>query len=286
MQNDIFLSVNSDGGNTEGIGSMVQYQLFVYALAKNLNLGYAFFGFKNLQHYQHHEDYTQDSWCKKINGYFNLPNELIDEDYKLVNLNLNQVSDFINFLNSNKSNDKKVVINIRQWDILKLDVNSYKSYFLELSKRIKHDTLLNEDKNHISIHIRSENKMDSLLEPSLDANREFFDSSKIDFYKNIIQKINNIPSKKQKKYHIHSQIKENDLLFIKDIVGDKNIQFYNNVYPWISLSCMIQSNVLVASKSSFSYIAHLLNKNKCLFRNNFWQNLYKETILVDNKGNF
>ena len=280
--NNIYLSVNSDGNNSEGIGSMVQYQLFAYALAKSLNLKYAFFGFKNLEHYQNHIGYTQSMWCEKINNYFNFPNELDSDNLSVIKLNLQELFEY---LNSNPKIDKNIVIDIRQWDLLRLNANLYKKYFFELSDRINHEVFLETNKNNISLHIRSRSKLDEVFEPVLNTDREFFDNNNIDYYKKILKKIDEQESKKEKIFHIHTQLSENELTSLKDGINSE-FKYYCNDLPWNSLSCMIQSDILIAAKSSFSYIGHLLNKNKCLFRNNFWQSLYKETILLDNKGNF
>lgn len=279
--NEIYLTVNSDGGNSEGIGSMVQYQLFLYSLCKSLNLKYAFLGFKNLQHYQNHKDYTQSMWCEKVNDFFNFPNELYNNDYTIIKMGLHE---FFEYYKSKPKTNKNVVIDIRQWDLLNLNVNLYKKYFFELSDYIKH-TIELEPNNNISLHIRSRSELDKVLEPNLNTDREFFDEKFFLYYKNIIKKIDEMPSKKEKIYHIHTQLNEEEINFIQEGIKSKFI-YYSNDYPWNSLSCMIQSNVLIGAKSSFSYIAHLLNKNKCLFRNNFWQNLYTTTILLDERGNF
>lgn len=279
---NIYLSVNSDGCNSEGIGSMVQYQLFAYSLAKSLNLKYAFLGFKNLQHYQNHTDYTQSMWCEKINKYFNFPNELHSDNFSTIKLELR---DLYNYLNNNLKIDENIVVDIKQWDLLRLDVNPYKQYFFELSDRINHTLSLESDKNNISLHIRSRSKLDEKLEPVLNTNREFFDKKYIHYYKNVLKRIDGEKSKKEKIFHIHTELSREELSSLQDGIDSKFV-YYCNDFPWNSLSCMIQSNILIGAKSSFSYIAHLLNKNKCLFRNNFWQSLYKETILLDDKGNF
>ena len=275
---NIYLKVNSDGENSEGIGSMAQYQLIAYGLCKQLNLKYAFLGFKNLQHYQHHPEYTKDTWCELFDNYFNFPNELINHDYDVIKMGL---SDLFNYIKTKTKLNKDVVIDINQHELFHLNINDYRQNINNLSDNINHKIKLDKTKNNISIHIRALNKIDTDLDPV----RECFDETKISYYSNLIKNIDKAPSKKEKIYHIHAQIEETTLKFLEEHI-DSEIIYHINANPCISLSYMIQSDLLVGSKSSFSYIAHLLNKNKSLFRNNFWSRLYYQTFLIDENGNF
>jgi hypothetical protein len=275
---NIYLKVNSDGENSEGIGSMAQYQLIAYGLSKHLNLKYAFLGFKNLQHYQHHSQYNKNSWCELFNNYFNFPNELFHHDYDEIKMG---IYDLFNYIKTKNKLNKDLVIDINPKELFHLNVNDYKQHINKLSDNINHKIQLDKTKNNISIHIRSLNKIDTDLDPV----RDYFDETKTSYYSNLINNIDKVPTKKEKIYHIHSQTEETKLKFLEENINSKII-YHINSNPCISLSYMIQSDLLVGSKSSFSYIAHLLNKNKSLFRNNFWMHLYHQTFLIDENGNF
>jgi hypothetical protein len=67
----IYLSTSPDGRNVEGIGAMVQWQLFTKALSQLFNCNYIFRGFKNFTHYQYF-NITQEKFAGDINHFFNL----------------------------------------------------------------------------------------------------------------------------------------------------------------------------------------------------------------------
>jgi hypothetical protein len=276
----IYLAADSNSKN-EGIGSATQYQLFLYGVCKKLNLKYAFLGFKDINMYQFHPEYDVTTWANKFTEYFNFPNELITDNYIIKHVaDLNDVQNFIK--NEDINTDTLLLLPPLLAGLLQLNSNEYREHFYTLSDNIKHDSVLDNTKYNISLHIRSLNKFDTDPNPI----RELFDSNKNNYYTNIISNICKIQTEKEKIFHIHTQLNQETFNFLKQSQPDCTFIFYENTYPWVSLSCMIQSDILVGANSSLSYIAHLLNKNKSIFRNNFWHSLYSDCILADENGNF
>ncbi len=92
----IYLSTNSNGTNTEGIGAMAQYQLHTYALSKIFNINFTFSPFINLQHYQYH-NVTQKQFCDDINSFFNFPDHLKNKDYDSINCYVYEIEEKIKY---------------------------------------------------------------------------------------------------------------------------------------------------------------------------------------------
>lgn len=269
------MTSTNDGLHTEGIGSMAQLQLFTYALAKSINVKYAFNGFKNLHHYQYHPEFTSDTWSNKFTDFFNLPNELdFNEPYDMILVN--DINKLYNTVSNYKNLEKNLIISLIGSELVKLNIFYLKKYLFDLSDRVKHPVILDNNYEHISIHARVFTETDS------DPNRVFYSNDKQNYYKQLIKNIFEKFSGKPKKLHIHSQIPKENFSYLNEYEPN----FYINSYPWESISCMIQSNYLIGSASSFSYISHMLNKNKFFINRGFYHSLYNDSIIVDDNGNF
>jgi hypothetical protein len=275
---NLFLTHTGDAAR-EGIGAATQYILFTYASSRNLNLKFKFNGFSNVDQYQFHPEYDINTWADKFNRFFNFPDDSIPFDHQ--NIQLNNIPEVEDYIKNNLINTPTVVtLKSKNNGLLNINPEPLKQYFWELTERINHDTILDENTYNISLHIRSFNACDTDPNPG----RQYYSDDKKTFYINLINKILQIPTDKPKKFYLHTQIGEENFSYLKDLNCDYTV--LNNTYPWISLSYMIQSDLLVGANSSFSYIAHLLSKNKSIFRNDFWHTLYADTILVDTQGNF
>lgn len=265
----------NDGLNTEGIGSMAQIQLIVYALAKSLNVKYAFGGFKNLHHFQYHPEFTSDTWSNKFTNFFNLPNELnFNDSYDV--LHIDDINTLIDTISNIKNLKKNLVLSVLRSELLNLNISNFKKYLFKISDGINHPFILDKNCEHISVHARVFTETDN------DPYRNYYTKNKQNFYKTLIENIFKKFPETKKKLHIHSQIPEENFSYLNEY----NPIFYINSYPWESLSCMIQSNYLIASSSSFSYITHMLNKNKFFINRGFYHSLYNDSIIVDDEGNF
>lgn len=286
----IFLSTDSDAKHTEGIGAMVQYQLHTYSFAKLNNLKYAFFGFKNMQHYQYF-DINQKQFTDDINTFFNFPNELNDNYYDLIkNVDLN--TDIEYFINKYKENKENILLEVTPKSIMKFaDSNIEKietsGYIKELREHLVFENekkYFSNDFKNISIHIRKYTTTDC----DLSSVREYYTLENRNKIINILKKVTDKFFTKEKiKIHVYSQGNEEEFYFLTFLNNDRiEVIFHIEEYPIVSLYHMINSDILIGANSSFSYISHLYGKTVNIFRNNFQHSLYKEkTHFFDYNGN-
>jgi hypothetical protein len=278
----IYLATNSDGKHTEGIGAMVQYQMACYAAAKMHNLNYAFFGFKNLTHYQYF-DITQQKFCDDINHFFSFPNQFNkSKDYEIHQFDeLN--SEFFEFLKSQNQEENSLcfvsptwLMNFMQSNLKSIEDNKL---FKNLKNYIqKPKDVENRKKLKVLIHVRKLTKTDCDPNPI----RDLYDNTK---QNRLIKLIKIFLKIVDCEVHIHSQGK--DVLEIKNYISDKEAVFFHlDEYPTKTLWDMIGSDILVAANSSLSYIAHLYGNQITLIRDNFYHKMYEDTIFLDSNYEF
>lgn len=286
---NIYLSTSSDGLNTEGIGAMVQYQLFTYALSRIFKVGYFFEPFKRIQHYQYF-DVSQEDFCLDINNFFNFPSELEKkEELDVIDVKLDD--NLKKLIDKFSSSNKKIIFNIKDDNFMriidskitiieKLNILNNISERIQLTEKLRY---FQNDEFNISIHIRRKTKTDCCSSPM----REYFQEDSKNKITNILQQTIEKFGKTNNKImiNVYSQGNENDFDFIKNKFKT-NTRLHIEQYPIISLYHMIHSDVLIMANSSFSYIAHLLSKNITLVRNSFYHSTYhKNKYFYDQKGN-
>jgi hypothetical protein len=280
----IYLATTADGKHTEGLGVMAQSQMACYAASRKLGINYAFFGFKNLTHYQYF-DITQQKFCDDINHFFSFPNEFLNkEDYEILNFEkideqflnhiqiLNPDEDFVCFISPGG------MTSFLQENINLIESNCW---IKDLRKNIKlKDSVCDENKLILAVHLRKFTQTDCDTNPI----RDYFNESKKNKIISLIEKICSIKNNAVE-VHVHSQGDE-----LKNFANEfkhRDIHLHLDEYPIYSLNNMINSDILVAANSSFSYIAHLYGKPITLIRDNFYHKTYnKTTILFDNEYNF
>ncbi len=286
---DIYLKTNSDGVGTEGIGAMAQYQIHAYAISKINNIKYAFFGFKNFQHYQNNL-VTQQQFCEDINNFFNFPNELNNNVYDVYELS--SISNISLLKEQFKNHDRDIVLELPSSLIMPhADSNIHNENYTNHIKNLRKNLYIKEDKKYfdkntknIAIHIRVKNNFDICNSQS----REYFlESDKYKILNILSQSIKKFFNNEKVSIHVYSQGLIENFEFI-NILKNENIQiiFHIEEYPIISLYHMIESDLLIMSNSSFSYIAHLFSNNICLTRKSFYHNTCNENkYFFDGKGN-
>lgn len=282
----IYLTTNSDGNNTEGIGAMVQYQIICYILSKINNFDYLFEGFRNLTHYQHY-NITKEQWNYDINNFFNLPIQNLPTNYIKQKLTSNIIEEkYLEYENLLLDCDVSLLMKIADNII---DEQATRKILFELKNNLNFDHnfyYFDNKKINISFHLRTFTNTD--CDPDPFDYREYFSIKRVGYYSQIIKKIDfvlkkyNIPCE----YHIYSQGHIDDFNFFNTL-DVQDIKFHINEYPLISLYHMINSNILICSNSSFSYISHLLNdKSINLVRQSFIHKWKKESINLEKDGNF
>ena len=276
----IFLATNSDGMNTEGIGAMVQYQMACYAASKKYGIKYAFFGFKNLTHYQYF-NITQQQFCDDVNKFFSFPNQFVKgEDYEIQSF-FGFDNTFFEFVKSHSNEDNTICFISPKGLMNFLESNIEEIYnsktLIDLRSNLQFP-FVEETKNQkqISLHVRKYMHTDCDPNPI----RDCFDSSKRNRLTKLVDKLSNLYP--QSDIHIHSQ--GNDLIDIKNDLKANNVTLHLDEYPIKSIYRMINSDILVAANSSMSYISHLFGKPITLIRDSFYHKMYsKNTIFLDDK---
>jgi hypothetical protein len=243
-----------DGNDEEGLGSILQSQLHLYAYCRVNNKKMFFPGLQNISHYQYVGE-EKEIFNKKLNDFFNIPSEgevgtnYIEPSYLLKNWGESENS-------------------IKQ------------KYIPELFEKIKYTGINYFDKNKktLSVHIRNINPQDVCF----DYNREYYSENKKNYFINLITNIHRIHGKNLD-VHIFSQGKDEDFeIFEKKF----NAKTHLNGDIVTTLYHLITSEILVTSNSSFSWVSHLYGQNKYVYsRNNFFHSWYSSTFLVDNYGN-
>jgi hypothetical protein len=243
-----------DGNNKEGIGSILQSQLHLYAYCRMNNYKMFFPGFQNISHYQYSNE-TKDVFNKKLNDFLNIPSD---------GINATKYIDPIFLLKNwgEKYNSEK------------------KNYISELFNLISYnkDYYFDKTKNTVSIHIRNLNSQDVCF----DKNRELYSDIKKKYFINLIKNIY-LKHGNDLDIHIFSQGLEKDFIELKN---NFDVKLHLNDDLIITFYHLITSDILITSNSSLSWTAHLYNKNKFVYsRNNFFHSWYPSTFFVDFDGN-
>jgi hypothetical protein len=87
--------------------------------------------------------------------------------------------------------------------------------------------------------------------------------------------------------HIHSQGDEDLFEDLASMAEEKfQILLKLNEHPIDDMYHMLNSDLLIMSKSSYSLISHLLNFNQTLVRDDFYQPTYPNRIFLDSDYKF
>jgi hypothetical protein len=244
----------NDGNNEEGLGSILQSQLHLYAYCRMMNYHPCMLKLNNISHHQYTTE-TPESYTKKLNDFFSF------SSYE------SQMGDFI---------DPHWLI--KEWGE---KFNKEKKEFIqELNEMIVYDGpfFFSKEKKTVSIHIRALNNEDVCY----NQNREYFDKTKENYFINLIENIIDT-YKENLDIHIFSQGNEESFKIFTDKF---NCKLHINEDIITTFYHLMYSDFLLTSNSSLSWCAHLFGNNKYVYsRDNFFHSWYPETILVDIHGN-
>lgn len=293
----IYLETNSDGakspgainsGKKEGIGSVLQCQLLLYAICKKLNVQFYNSGFKNIGH-STYSDFSQEEWDNLFTKFFNLYSYK-DIKNKLFFPNID--SDFFSFVEKHRNDSEDFLIHLDSEDVLNYGqcfINEIyeKKYLLSLKNNfIFKQKYFHPDCLNVCLHIRSVNPEDVDFCISQDV-RELYTQEKKDDYMSLIKRIKQICEGEKTCLHIYSQGSENNFLDFLSISEDNfTIIPHLNDNPISDIYHMSHADLLIMSNSSFSWICHLLNYNPSLVRDNFWHSTYPNTLKLNKKHSF
>lgn len=219
---------------TDGFGAQYQRIIYNYIDAKNNNLEFLYTPFKCIEH-----------------NYDNNPN-FIDEIENLINLK-NNIKNYCN--NSN--------VNVLMYNYGKFENNidnNINSNHMKFIKNCfwenKNKNVFNNNKINIAVHIRRGDVSDII-------NKERYLPDK--YYLNIINIIINKYKDKQLLFHIYSEGKIEDFEIYKN--ADTKLHINEDICK--TFIQLVAADILVMSKSSFSYVAALLSDGEVYYKK-FW----------------
>lgn len=242
-----------DGNGKEGLGSILQSQLHLYAYCKINKFDPCMIKLKNISHFQY-SGLDSESYDLLLNSYFNFlceesPNgEFVDPTWL-----------------------------IRDWG--EKNNESKKEIISELYDKIIYDGVnyFSTTKKNIVLHIRNVNEQDVCF----DSTREYYNDKKKDYFFNLIK---NIFSKHGDEFEVHifSQgMNESFRIFEENFdsklhINDGVIQTFHH---------MMNADIFITSNSSLSWCAHLFGKNNYVYsRPNFTHSWYDNTYSTDING--
>lgn len=289
----IYLQTNSDGaksqgylnsGRIEGIGAIAQYQLLLYAICKKLGVEYYNSGFKNIGH-SSYMNYTIEEWSNSFNAFFNLStNVKIDYEYSFSKID----TEFFNFIETNKNDFYSTLIYLEPESVLEygqkiISETFEKEYLKDLKQNFIFDqNYFEPNVLNVSFHIRNINPEDNSFQDF----RELYDKDNQNYIL-LMQQLKHICKDENVKLHIHSQGNESEFERILEYQENNfQINLHLNDHPMSDIYHMAHSDLLIMANSSFSWIAHLLNYNVSLVRDNFWHVTYPNTLKLDYNYSF
>ncbi|MCL7764555.1 hypothetical protein MPF19_14120 [Polaribacter sp. Z014] len=259
-----------------GIGHQMANWIAGYWFAQQFNLKFA------------HIPFSSNKWDSFLGfGYGEIPvQELIKQGYKKVRLPLfdeNNVKEVTLIKTIISAYSNKKVIFVCEQDQFYQDqfgvMYGIQQKFYSAPQR-KVEKLIYSDQNYnIAIHVR---RGDILADPNNPNLKMRFMAN--DYFETVLKQVI-AKSKTEKLIHIYffSQGRPEDYPEFHSI---QNLHWCLDMDPQASFLHMVFADVLITSKSSFSYKPALLNKNIKVVPNNFWHG-YPQTqdwVLVDDDG--
>ena len=290
----IYLETNSDGskscsainsGKKEGIGAILQSQLLLYAICKKLGVEFYNQGFKNIGHSTYSE-YSQEEWDNLFTNFFNLStNKIISHK-----LPFKKIDDgFISFIETQKNSSEDYLIYLDPEEVLRYGqsiINEIyeNKYLVDLKNNFNfNQQYFSNQELNISLHIRSINPEDIMFQDC----REYYDRDNNFKYINSINHLKKVCNNEKVNLHIYSQGQDKNFSNLLNCEEDNfKVTLHLNQNPISDIYHMCHSDVFIMSNSSFSWIAHLLNYNPTLVRDNFWHSTYPNTLKLDQKYSF
>jgi hypothetical protein len=284
----LYLTYNNKD-HTDGAGSQIQRIISIYMIAKYYNLGYIHSPLYKMDYQGLNclENNKEDN--KQLNDYnnlINLPSDTIskiDEVYtikminqdilnhfkntnknviliitygSLVDMNPLIIKPIVNFpwIQTTKNNILNVAIHIRRGELFVVDSDRMlpNSYYVECMKAL--NTVLTKNNIEYKFHLHTEVVSKSVnITPS---------------HHGIINRITK---------NIKLSPEDNHL---EDFSEFNNIEYHINEYPVDTFKQLTNSDILIASRSSFSYVSSMIKKKGVVLFHPFWHALSNEWIPV------
>lgn len=267
-----------------GIGHQIANWMAGYYLAKLFNLKFAHIPFSNIS-----KPFMPNDWEEYLGLGKDeiLYKDLLKCGYKKIILplfnpnNKDQVGVIKKIIDS--YTDEKVVFLCEQdqfYRDLHTLIPDLKQKYYSTSARKHDDITYNPNNYNIAIHVR---RGDIMLDPT-NPNLTMRYLSNNYFEKVLSQIINNLQTNKAVHIYLFSQGKPEDYPEFSKI---PNIHWCMDMNAISSFTHMVNADLLITSKSSFSYKPALLNNGIKVCPQNFWHGypVSSDWIMVDNEGN-
>lgn len=280
----ISLKTNTDGWNQEGVGSICQWNILLAALAQDLGVGFCADPFSNLNHYQYN-GFSSKDWSDLFTKFFNFnqrnTNNIID-----YNGDLGGLKNLISTI------DENVTINLPKQFIVnscfsRISEFGSNGYFTNIRNNLKFEDEVYFDSNYlnISLHLRSTNPGD--IPPDCPAMETFGVWLGEDKICNLIDRLKQKYYNEKVRLYIHSQGDTEKFSTVQNqSIENFEVILKLNELPTKDLYHMSYSDVLILARSSYSWIAHLLNENLTIARDNFHQPLKSGIIFLNSNYTF
>ena len=277
-----------DGFGTEGIGSMLQYHLLLNFFADFIGVEFTYPGSENFAHHSYTE-YSKEEYFKMIDSFFNFPN--LNGGWDQV-ITMSEINDsLMSFINENKNNDKKILINL--YNCHRELASLCGHYMTEIFTKERIDKIRNNlyfsgeryfDENiNISLHIRTANPDDIPAEIVSTYREKYIFEKDFHRYKNLVDFLKNNTKDKKTTLHIHSQgFTTNFEEFFELKEENFDIKLHIDDHPISDIYHMVNADLLIMSNSSFSWLSSLLNSNQKIARDNFMNGPFVHNCLKAN----
>jgi hypothetical protein len=281
----ISLKTNTDGWNQEGVGSICQWNILLAALAQDLNVHFCTDPFSNLNHYQYN-GFSSKDWSNLFTKFFNFKSRNLNDRVIQYDGDINGLKNLITSSNESLTIDvsKQFIVNTC---FSRISEFGDKGYFTNIRNNLvfEDDVYFDKDYLNISLHLRSTNPGD--IPPDCPAMETFGVWLGEDKICNLIDQLKQKYYNKKVRLYVHSQGDSKKF----SVVQNKSTEEFQvilklNELPTKDLYHMSYSDVLILARSSYSWIAHLLNDNLTIARDNFHQPLKSGIIFLNSNYTF
>lgn len=277
----VYLTTNTDGWDTEGIGCICQWNLLLFCISKDLGVNLSIPPYKNIAHYNY-TSYSSEEWSGSFTKFFNFPHETnFDVEYEFNG----SYEDLKVFVEDNKNKEEKILVNVPKMFIVdhgQSNINRFfeKQYLKEIRDGLQvDDTYFEDGVVNISLHIRSNNANDTDFSNFREAFGRHIDSTK---FKTLIGELIEKYKDEQVHLHIHSQGQIENFYDIMELSTESfKITCHLNDHPTKDIYHMSRADYLIMANSSYSWICHLLSGNPTYVRDNFWHSVYPNAVFLD-----
>jgi hypothetical protein len=283
----IFLETNTNGFGKEGIGSVVQWNILLYGIAKKLNVNFYAKPFVNISHYQY-SNISKEKWSEDFTKFFNLH---VPQKFGIEYNFSGKHQDLLNFIDENKHSDQNISVEVDKQFIIDNGFPLIEEFYNNQYLKDLKDNIAYNNKNYfspknfnISLHLRTLNSCDVPTYPDMETYLVYKQASHIENIFNLLkEKLND----RKTCVYVHSQGNVDTFSDLLEL-SDKNFEVILklNEHPIDDIYHMSNADLLIMSKSSYSWVAHLLNFNQTLVRENFYQPTYPNRIFLDSEYKF